>query len=336
MNLSSLMFADDLLLFCKGDIASIMVLLRTFATFSKASGLQMSKGKSNVYFNGVPPEVRAEIVQVSGCIEGTLPFKYLGVPIKPSKLTIKDCQPLIDKVLERIRMLGTKNCPMQGGVIAKIEAICRNFLWCGSSEFSKTPTVAWDKICNGKRQGGLGLKNEVMWNKAAIGKLLWWIHAHPNKLWVQWVHSIYMRGTAWDNYHCPNEASWTWKKVCKLKIDMHRLQSIEWSTCPGKEYSIAKGYAWLHHSNSDIDWHHQVWNKWTVPKHAIIAWLYHHRGLNTKDKLFRLNIVSDNLCCICGSEEETLQHLFFKCQYSKAVLSLIREWTGFCLPETRD
>ncbi|XP_074288607.1 uncharacterized protein LOC141613762 [Silene latifolia] len=321
----------------------------------------MSKGKSNVYFNGVPPEVRAEIVQVSGCIEGTLPFKYLGVPIKPSKLTIKDCQPLIDKVLQRIRMLGTKKLSYAGrlvlvkavfkslhtywasifilpkGVIAKIEAICRNFLWCGSSEYSKTPTVAWDKICNGKRQGGLGLKNEVMWNKAAIGKLLWWIHAHPNKLWVQWVHSIYMRGTAWDNYQCPNKASWTWKKVCKLKTDMQPAYSQnEWSTCPGKEYTIAKRYAWLHHSNSDIDWHHQVWNKWTVPKHAIIAWLYHHRGLNTKDKLFRLNIASDNLCCICGSEEETLQHLFFKCQYSKAVLSLIREWTGFCLPETRD
>ncbi|XP_074299357.1 putative mitochondrial protein AtMg00120 [Silene latifolia] len=105
---------------------------------------------------------------------------------------------------------------------------------------------------------------------------------------------------------------------------------------PGKEYSIAKGYAWLHHSIPDIEWHHQVWNKWTVPKHSIIAWMYHHRGLNTKDKLFRLNIASDNLCCICGSEEETTQHLFFKCQYSKAVLALTREWTGYSLPETRD
>ncbi|XP_074305719.1 uncharacterized protein LOC141640939 [Silene latifolia] len=262
MNLSSLMFADDLLLFCKGDITSIMVLLRTFATFSKASGLQMSKGKSNVYFNGVPAEVRADIVQFSGCSEGTLPFKYLGVPIKPSKLTIKDCQPLIDKVLERIRMLGTKNLSYAG----------RNFLWCGSSEYFKTPTVAWDKICNGKRQGGLGLKNEVVWNKAAIGKLLWWLHAHPNKLWVQWVHSIYMRGTTWDNYQCPNAASWTWKKVCRLKTEMQLAYSQnEWSSCPGKEYSIAKGYAWLHHSIPDIEWHHQVWNKWTVPKHSIIA-----------------------------------------------------------------
>ncbi|XP_074266000.1 uncharacterized protein LOC141588456 [Silene latifolia] len=38
--------------FCKGDSPSIMIILRTFATFSKASGLNISTGKSNAYFNG--------------------------------------------------------------------------------------------------------------------------------------------------------------------------------------------------------------------------------------------------------------------------------------------
>ncbi|XP_074300774.1 uncharacterized protein LOC141632094 [Silene latifolia] len=125
------------------------------------------QGKSNVYFNGVSSEVRREIVQVSGCIEGKLPFKYLGVPIKPSKLSIKDCQPLIDKVFERIRQLGTKKLsyarrlvlikalselyiPLRASifiipkaVLLKIEAICRNFLWHGGTEYARTPTVAW-------------------------------------------------------------------------------------------------------------------------------------------------------------------------------------------------
>ncbi|XP_074305806.1 uncharacterized protein LOC141641028 [Silene latifolia] len=45
---------DDLLLFSKGDVGSIMVLLRSFATFSSASGLQMNSSKTNSYFNGVP------------------------------------------------------------------------------------------------------------------------------------------------------------------------------------------------------------------------------------------------------------------------------------------
>ncbi|XP_074283102.1 uncharacterized protein LOC141607648 [Silene latifolia] len=361
MKLSSLMFADDLLLFSKGDVGSMMILLRTFSTFSKASGLQLSKGKSNVYFNGVPADIRSEIIHVSGCSEGAMPFKYLGVPIKPSKLSIKDCQPIIDKVLERIRNLGTKKLSYAGrlilvkyvyktlhsywasifilpkGVIVKIEAICRNFLWSGGSEFTKNPTVAWSKICTEKKQGGLGLMNECLRNKAAVGKLLWWIHIHPDKLWVKWIHSTYLRTTTWGEYQCPSNVSWTWKKVCKLRNELQQAYSQnEWSRIPGKEYSIRKGYTWLQGALPEVIWQHKVWNKWTVPKHGMIAWMAQHQGINTKDKLFRLNISNDNLCCLCGKEEETLPHLFFKCHYSEEIMMRIQNWVGLVMPRTRD
>ncbi|XP_074266168.1 uncharacterized protein LOC141588632 [Silene latifolia] len=74
MKLTHLMFADDLLLFCKGDAHFIMTLLRTFATFSSFTELHMSKGKSNAYFNGVNEELRQEIIQISGMVEGNPPL----------------------------------------------------------------------------------------------------------------------------------------------------------------------------------------------------------------------------------------------------------------------
>ncbi|XP_074266048.1 uncharacterized protein LOC141588507 [Silene latifolia] len=85
MKLTHLMFTDDLLLFSKGDAQSMMTLLKSFSTFSKTSGLKMSKGKSNAYFNGVPTGLRNNILQISGMVEGSLPFRYLGVPIKTTK-----------------------------------------------------------------------------------------------------------------------------------------------------------------------------------------------------------------------------------------------------------
>ncbi|XP_074266809.1 uncharacterized protein LOC141590096 [Silene latifolia] len=75
LRLSHLMFADDLLLFCKGDVKSIMVILRFFSTFSHASGLQMNPTKTNAFFNGVPSDVKHEILQISGVQEGLLPFR---------------------------------------------------------------------------------------------------------------------------------------------------------------------------------------------------------------------------------------------------------------------
>ncbi|XP_074305781.1 uncharacterized protein LOC141641002 [Silene latifolia] len=75
LSLTHLCFADDLLMFCRGDRGSITVLLRAFATFSKASGLVMNCEKSDIYFNGVRAEEVHYILNISGFREGSLPFR---------------------------------------------------------------------------------------------------------------------------------------------------------------------------------------------------------------------------------------------------------------------
>ncbi|XP_074283201.1 uncharacterized protein LOC141607750 [Silene latifolia] len=53
VKLNHLMFADDLLMFCKGNAQSIMLFIKAFSSFSIASGLTMNNAKSEVYYNGV-------------------------------------------------------------------------------------------------------------------------------------------------------------------------------------------------------------------------------------------------------------------------------------------
>ncbi|XP_074283637.1 uncharacterized protein LOC141608173 [Silene latifolia] len=219
-------------------------------------------------------------------------------------------------------------------LLIKIEAVCRNFLWHGGTEYARTPTVAWSKICTDQKEGGLGLRDEYTWNKAAVGKLVWWVQAHPSKLWVQWVHSVYLKGQGWEDYNPPQDASWTWKKVCKLKREFQPVYNQnEWTTVLGKEYTIKKGYLWLRQGRQEVNWYHIVWTKWSIPKHSFISWMYYQQGFNTKDKLFRLGISLDSSCCICAQEEESPQHLFFKCQYSRRVLQRIQEWTGVTMSD---
>ncbi|XP_074315495.1 uncharacterized protein LOC141651695 [Silene latifolia] len=60
---SHLMFADDLILFCKGKPQSIWLLMRAFSSFSNASGLSMNNAKSEIFFNGVNEDIREGIKQ---------------------------------------------------------------------------------------------------------------------------------------------------------------------------------------------------------------------------------------------------------------------------------
>lgn len=46
---------------------------------------------------------KQEILNTLGYIEGQLPVKYLGVPLSTRKLTIYQCQPLIEKITVRMR-----------------------------------------------------------------------------------------------------------------------------------------------------------------------------------------------------------------------------------------
>ncbi|XP_074283120.1 uncharacterized protein LOC141607664 [Silene latifolia] len=75
LKLTHLMFVDDLLLFCKGIAQSVMLILKAFSTFSKASGLSMNNSKYEVYFNGMAATLKEDIKQVTGFIEGQMPFR---------------------------------------------------------------------------------------------------------------------------------------------------------------------------------------------------------------------------------------------------------------------
>lgn len=57
-----------------------------------------------------------DICEVIGYKHGTLPFKYLEVPIASRKLTTGDCEVLVDKLSTRIHSWGSKNLSYAGRI----------------------------------------------------------------------------------------------------------------------------------------------------------------------------------------------------------------------------
>ncbi|XP_048493658.1 uncharacterized protein LOC125494129 [Beta vulgaris subsp. vulgaris] len=109
IKLSHLCFADDLLLLCNGDFRSIYTLLQGFQMFSNASGLEVNRAKSEVSYAGMTTHEIQRVTDVSGFQFGTLPFRYLGVPISTTKLKARDCQKMIEKMVFRIRTWSTRH-----------------------------------------------------------------------------------------------------------------------------------------------------------------------------------------------------------------------------------
>ncbi|XP_074290821.1 uncharacterized protein LOC141617527 [Silene latifolia] len=356
LKLNHLLFADDLLLFSKGTDTSIMWLLRAFATFSAASGLCLNKEKTEIYFNGAQPQTVEAILQVSGFKKGSLPFKYLGVPISSKKLTKTEGRKLIDKITARIRSWGANHLSYAGrltlvtsvlqslhsywsniflipnGIMNRIDSLCRNFLWGGGGgkdSYLRAPAVSWDKCCLPKSEGGLGIKHSKNWNKALLGKYVWWIASKKDHLWVKWISHVYLKDTHWTDYNPPPDCSWSWKKIAHIMSIFRPAYSDDCWMGKQVDYSVNEGYKWLRGPNPEVSWWRVCWNSMNVPKTSFIYWAVVLRRLLTKDRLVRMGGASDLSCFLCHSHDESHDHLFFDCLYSNRCVQLLQHKLQF-------
>nr|XP_009592377.1 uncharacterized protein LOC104089234 [Nicotiana tomentosiformis] len=94
-------FAGDLLICCRADEVSMKLMMGAFEHFSAVSGLKANLEKSSLYIAGVPLAFKERMIAELHLTLGTLPFKYLGVPLSTRKLT--QCIPLVEKIVDRIR-----------------------------------------------------------------------------------------------------------------------------------------------------------------------------------------------------------------------------------------
>ncbi|XP_074300104.1 uncharacterized protein LOC141631314 [Silene latifolia] len=348
--LSPLIFTlYDLLLFCKGTELSIMWLLRSFSTFSAASGLKLNKEKSNIYFNGVPTSIIQNILRVSGFVQGQLPFKYLGVPISSKKISKNDGMKLVDKVVARLRSWGARQLSYAGrltlvtsvlstlhsywasmflipvGIMNKIEATCRNYLWGGSDNYLKAPKVNWEQCCCSKEEGGLGIQAAKTWNKALLGKYIWWVASKKDHLWVRWISHVYMKGVHWTEYKPPVDCSWSWKKIAHMMPLFKQAYIQDKWLGQDKPYSIQAGYQWLRIGKDKVPWTFVCWNRFNIPRHSFIYWAAAHQRLLTRDRMKKMGFGIDETCFLCGSSNEDHQHLFSDCPFSTLCFKLLQQ-----------
>ncbi|KAL0292690.1 UNVERIFIED_CONTAM: Retrovirus-related Pol polyprotein from type-2 retrotransposable element R2DM [Sesamum radiatum] len=250
----NLCFADDVLIFCKGTVQSVRVIKAVLDEFASDSGLKVNPNKSQVILSRAAQSVRYEIVNIMGFQEGSLPIRYLGVPLVSTKLSIADCRPLLQKIDARLAGWSHLNLSFAGrtqllrsvmsamhaywasvfllpkAVIKEIEARMRRFLWRGSSDRGYAK-VSWDQVCKPKCEGGLGIRRVMHLNQALMLKHVWrLLREDRSSIWVQWVllHRL-QRQSLWTSNLAT--ATWCWKQLLKIS---HILK-------PGLDYRVGNG-----------------------------------------------------------------------------------------------
>lgn len=68
-------------------------------------------------------------------------------------------------------------------------------------------------------------------------------------------------------------------------------------------------------------WHSKLWNWPFLPKLKCFIWLALEICIQTWVRLLKKCFQGPNICILCSKDEEIINHLFFSCDFSKALWS---------------
>ena len=94
---------------------------------------------------------------------------------------------------------------------------------------------------------------------------------------------------------------------------------VEWYAAANKQYSCRTAWEVLRCQHQKVEWADLIWNKEAIPRCSMIWWLACKNRLSTKDRLYSWGIITDNRCVLCADNEESRDHLYFGCSYTREV-----------------
>ncbi|GAA0165508.1 reverse transcriptase [Lithospermum erythrorhizon] len=227
------------------------------------------------------------------------PIRYLGIPLAPSKVSVEQFAPfiysmrcylqrwnhktlsytgkveLIGSVIQGVEAFWLQAFPMPVTILDAVSSMCLKFLWGG-----KNSKVKWDDVCAPKEEGGLGIKNIKVWNKALLFRTLWNIHSNAETLWFRWVHSFYLKGTSIFDFIPKHGDSYLIKEIVKIRNDLvvafgGRDRAIVGLSrfVVGNKFLSGKVYDVLRVARVKKPWMSCVWKHFIPPKHSFTVWL---------------------------------------------------------------
>ncbi|GJW76253.1 RNA-directed DNA polymerase, eukaryota, reverse transcriptase zinc-binding domain protein [Tanacetum coccineum] len=361
MKLTHLCFADDLIFLCHGDKESVRVIKDALKDFSEVSGLQPNLSKSTVFFGNVNCGEQRSILKVLPFKIGSLPVKYLGVPLITKRLGKEDCKHLVDMVKNKVNDWKNKFLSYAGrmqliasvlgsmqiywasvfllpkSTVKDIERVLKGFLWCQRDLARGKAKIAWTTLCKPKFQGGLGFKDLGMWNEVLLTKHIWNIAAHKESLWVKWVHIIKLKGRSlW-------EVSYDVSDIVTRR-DMYDARYDNQATLA----DMIENNKWI--------WH-QEWRT-SFPELTILpipiltdspdkimlrcndgsmkifstkqTWndyrpSYPDVSWKNLDRIFQWSNDNTMKCSLCNTCMDSHDHLFFQCQYASDVWDIVKD-----------
>ncbi|XP_074306170.1 uncharacterized protein LOC141641407 [Silene latifolia] len=356
LKLTHLIFADDLILFVRGDLPSVQGAVHLLNLFTNWSGLRANISKTEIYFGGVSSAVKALILQHTGFTEGSFPFRYLRIPLNSCRNSTEVYGTLVTKIQNsllhwskpgRVQILNSvifgitnfwcASALLPKAILKRIIKICKDFFLHVDEGCRKQVFHSWAAVCRPAQEGGLGVKEILSWNKALLAKWLWLLENDTSGIWAQWNRAyILSTGSIWtisvkDRYsECLCSILAVKEEIVARTGSIVAATQILNSWVRHGKFQVSTTYHWFRDKGETVYWFKALQGNAIVPKHKTCAILAASKHLPMVDLLISRGLILINRCVLCQVAVESHEHLFFSCTFSQDVWNALLQWMHLC------
>lgn len=237
-SISHLFFTDDSLLFSRATEQDSRKLMQILKEYEKASGQLLNVRKSSLFFSpNTSRDTQCKVLDIIG-VEGLQSHeKYLGLAAlngrsrkqilnylvgnvrrkisgwKENVLSQAGREVLIKSVAQAMPTYAMSCFKLPYGVLESIKSLVRKFWWGGDANKPGMISLAWEKMCSPKSEGGMGFKSLEVFNLALLAKQAWRLMTEEGSLFSKVFKARYFStGSIMTSRLGPN-LSFVWRSI---------------------------------------------------------------------------------------------------------------------------
>ncbi|KEH18286.1 hypothetical protein MTR_8g015630 [Medicago truncatula] len=274
------------MIYCKGKLSGLQALKQLFDSYALNSGQVINNGKSTILSAYISQARLLRIVTLLDFKIGSLPFRYLGVPIFKGKPKACQLQYMADKIKLKLSQWKAQLLSMDGKVqlvrsviqsmlvyniplyswpislLKDLERCIRNFILSGDGDKRNMVTFSWKKKCRTYDQGGLNIRSLVNLNNATNLNIKEEYKVILDK--YIWLLGDGKKINFWTDSWCgspliPSPLSQLFPYIPQL-IQQVRIASIDqldqllWKHSTSGDLLLKEAYEFKHHQFQELVW----------------------------------------------------------------------------------
>lgn len=106
---------------------------------------------------------------------------------RPKLLSFAGKVTLLHSVIYSIPIYYLYSCCVPIVILNKIDKVARSFLWSHREDTKKFHLIGWHQVTKPKKEGGLGISNLRLMQKALLGKIFFCIFDARDSNWTKWI-----------------------------------------------------------------------------------------------------------------------------------------------------